>query len=57
MSGLRLHVDKLSAELQEQNQLMQSREKEIAYLKSSHELLQSRSSERIRVSMLALCLA
>ena len=52
MSGLQLQVDKLSAELHEQKHLMQSKEKEIAHLKSSHELLQSRSTERIRVSVL-----
>ena len=52
MSGLQLRVDKLSAELHEQKHLMQSKEKEIAHLKSSHELLQSRSTERIRVSVL-----
>ena len=54
MSGLQLQVDKLSSELQEQKHLMQSKEREISHLKSSHELLQSRSTERIKVSVCIL---
>ena len=50
MSNLQREVEQLSAKLDEQHELLQSREKQVATLKSAQQLLLGRCSERMKVS-------